>query len=333
MPDSEDDTDVGVSARGQRLKTRARNHRKIERRSLGLLVRVRGGERGQRRAGRLDPQQRRERRQIDAEAARRVELRHQVDVGERRRVADQKRARGLARPAASSAASPRAMKWRHQRARRRPAQLVLAGAAAVDRFCSGWMPALTISASCRARARSQRIARAAAAAREALFEVLEDRHRLRDRRGAPPARRATSTGTCAIGLSARYAARVLLAAVAAIRFTAPPLVRRRPCRCSAMRTRQRRAGAPVVVELHPLTTLCSMRPKRLAPGRRRASRSRPCRPRLQERRHRLAARRWSRSRARSARQETPRARIGVRDGAAAQDRAGGEARACARCAR
>ena len=93
---------------------RARGHRRLgERLTVGLLVGVGGDERRQRGAGRFDTQQRREGAQIDAESPRGVELRDQVDVGERDRVPEQERAGGL-RGGASSAASPRGTKWRHQ---------------------------------------------------------------------------------------------------------------------------------------------------------------------------------------------------------------------------
>src|SRR3954447_2154298 len=65
--------------------------------SVRLNVGVRGRERRQRRAAPLDRQQLRERGEIDVEPAPRVELRNQVEVRDRGRVADQEGSGRLAR--------------------------------------------------------------------------------------------------------------------------------------------------------------------------------------------------------------------------------------------
>jgi hypothetical protein len=111
---------------------------------------------------------------VDAEAARRVELRHQAAVRDRRRVADAERPARRRSPGRRTRSGPRAMKSPPTRSSP-PSALSLR---VVVRFCSGWMPALTISASAAGRARRSRSAGRTAASGNRSLEVLEDRQRL-----------------------------------------------------------------------------------------------------------------------------------------------------------
>ena len=109
-----------------------------------------------------------------------IELRDEEAVGERRRIADGRSAPAMSRAKCSYAASPCSMI--------RPRPLLFVAAERLDlcrmtaRFCSGWMPLLTISASVRVRARRYEVGRQQRRRREPLVEVLEDRQRLREGR-------------------------------------------------------------------------------------------------------------------------------------------------------
>ena len=227
-----------------------------------LNVGVRRRERRQRRAGRLDLQQLRERRQIDVEPAPRVELRDQVEVGDRR----QRRRPGRSRP--SRRRSPR---WRRGRARCGGARAPSARRdrsrcrrCKNERFCIGWIPAFTISASWRARARSQGSAgsnggdgnRSSRYSRIAIDWVSV--------RGGPGGSSITSTGTWDIGLSARNSA-LCWAPRVGRQVDRAPLdgdlldVERDPHPPGGAR-------APVVVEDQPLTTRCGDAPEEIAPA-------------------------------------------------------------------
>ena len=188
------------------------------------------GERRQRGAGGLDAQQRRVAGDVDRPAARGVELRDQVDVGQRRRVADQERPRGLLRDRLERREAARV---EVARPRVRVDAELASGAFSVGRFWNGWMPAFTISASWRARARSHGSARQQRRRRKALLEILEDRHRLRDRARAVVRRSAPAPAPAG---SARVNSAPCCSPPSWTRFT----TRRSnamPFRCSAMRTR------------------------------------------------------------------------------------------------
>ena len=147
-----------------------------------------------------------------------------------------------------------------------------------------------------ARARAQpRVRGQQRRRRETLFEVGDDRHRLRRSACAAVVDRL-STGTWRDGFSAREGVGVLLAAVLD---AGSPTRRSNGEALEVQRDAHapRRAGSPVVVEDHlAATTRCSMRPKRSRPrGVAHLDRDRVAD--RHERRHRAARRRSSRSRA------------------------------------
>ena len=193
-----------------------------------------------------------------------------------------------------------------------------------SRFCSGWMPEFTISASARARARRYGSLRQERRLGEALVEVLEDRQRLGER-----VDRAVVLGD----LERRHLRHRVLRAVGSACCSRLEDVDRRRTRTrsslrpSAMRTRWLADDAPVVVEdeLHR------------APPRDHALVDRAERARAvgverldldaiadrHERRRRLAALDRLDHPALGEARDAARA-VGVRHRAAAEDRAGGE---------
>ena len=239
-------------------------------------------------------------------------------------------ARRRARAVARAPSSPRAMKWRAQ-ALGVAAELVLdalrssAGSAA-----AGCPSSRSRRAGAPARAAADRAGSSggAGSVSSRYSRIAID---CASRSGASARSSSSSTGTCASGLSARYA----------VACCSPPsgdqvhrhvLVRRRPSGERDAHAPRRRCCASRRRASCALTTSCSMRPKRLrAVGVEHLDRDGVAR--LHERRLRLAAVSMISMHAPLGEARDAARAIGVRHRAAAEDRAGGEARACARCAR